>query len=166
MSHTSILRHIFHHLVLFHVIPDVVHLSRFCPRKVVIDSMSLQMSSFLTWSFLVLPLAHLSILISVVCSFCVSFFLNAQHSDPYIIAGMTMVLEILSLSVIYTFIRRVYCPFGRRHGTVRLPNYDDVLPISPSLQSSLSLSSNRTLRELKYRCHRVLLSSLCPYLLP
>ena len=46
-------------------------LSRFCLRKVVIVSMVafLQMSSFLMWSFLVFPLAHLSILISVVCSF-------------------------------------------------------------------------------------------------
>ena len=32
-----------------------------------------QMSSFLLWSFLVLPLAHLSILISVVCSFAYRF---------------------------------------------------------------------------------------------
>ena len=41
---------------------------------------NVMLSSFLMWSFLVLPLAHLSILISVVCSFCVSFFLPAQHS--------------------------------------------------------------------------------------
>ena len=70
------------------------HLSHLFLRKVVIGSMfvSLQMSSFLMWSFLVLPLAHLSILISVVCSFCVSYFFTAQHSDPYIIAGLTMVL--------------------------------------------------------------------------
>ena len=70
------------------------HRSRFFLRNVVIDStlVSLQMSSLLMWSFLVSPLAHLSILISVVCSFCVSFFFTAQHSDPYIIAGLTMVL--------------------------------------------------------------------------
>ena len=41
------------------------HRSRFCLRKVIIDSMlaSLRMSSFLMRSFSVLPLAHLSILI-------------------------------------------------------------------------------------------------------
>ena len=50
------------------------HLSRLFLRKVVIGSMlaSLQMSSFLMWSFLVLPLAHLSI-------FCVLFFFTAQR---------------------------------------------------------------------------------------
>ena len=51
---------------------------------------SLQMmSSFLMWSFLVLPPAHLSILISVVCCFCVSVFMSAQPSDPHINAGFT-----------------------------------------------------------------------------
>ena len=54
-------------------------------QMIVISSMlaSLQMSSFLMLSLLVLPLAHLSILISVVCSLCVSFFMTAQHSDPH-----------------------------------------------------------------------------------
>ena len=47
------------------------HLSRFCLRKVSSMLASLQISSFLMWSFLVLPLAHLSILISVVWSLCV-----------------------------------------------------------------------------------------------
>ena len=49
------------------------HLSRLSLRKVVIGSMlaSFLMSSLLTWSFLVLPLAHLSILISVVL--CIVF---------------------------------------------------------------------------------------------
>ena len=51
------------------------HLSRICLRKVIRSMLdSLQMSSFLMWSFLVLPLADLSILISVVCSVCVSVF--------------------------------------------------------------------------------------------
>ena len=36
------------------------------------------MSSLLMWYFLDLPLAHLGILISVVWSVCVSFFLTAQ----------------------------------------------------------------------------------------
>ena len=70
------------------------HLSRLFLRKVFIGSMSasLQMSSFLMWYFLVLPLvAQLSILISVVCSLCVSFFLTAtQRSDRYTIAGLTI----------------------------------------------------------------------------
>ena len=65
------------------------HLSRLFLRMVVIGSMvaSLQKSPFLMWSFL--PLAHLSILISVVYRFCVSFHFTAQQSYPYSIAGLT-----------------------------------------------------------------------------
>ena len=51
------------------------HLSRLFVKKVVIDDSmldTLRMSSFLAWSFFGLPLAHLSIPISVVCSFWVS----------------------------------------------------------------------------------------------
>ena len=42
---------------------------------------SLQMSSFMMWSFIVLPLAHLSILISVVWGF-VHLFLNRPAFRP------------------------------------------------------------------------------------
>ena len=110
VPYTLILHQVFRHLVHFHVTPDVVQpsllgppsfpaltcFSRLFLRKIVIGSMlgSLQMSSFFMWSFLVLPLAQLNILISVVCSFCVSFFSTVQHSDLYIISGLTMILPI------------------------------------------------------------------------
>ena len=72
------------------------HLSHFGPREVVIVSMltSLQLSSFSTWTLFVLPLPHLCILssLSQVCGFWIYFFLIAQHSDLYVIAGFTMVL--------------------------------------------------------------------------
>ena len=64
------------------------HLNLFSLRNYAIGYMcaSFQMSTFLTWSSLVLPLAHRSMRISVVCNF-LSFFLTAQHSAPYTIAG-------------------------------------------------------------------------------
>ena len=46
---------------------------------------SFQMSTFLTWSSLVFPLAHHSMRISVVCNFLSPFFLTAQQSAPYTI---------------------------------------------------------------------------------
>ena len=51
------------------------------------------MSWFLTWSFLVLPLIHRSILISATCNLFSSFFLTAQHSAPYVIVGLITVLK-------------------------------------------------------------------------
>ena len=59
---------------------------------------------FLTWSFLVLPLIHLSILISATCNLFSSFFLTAQHSAPYIIVGLITVVYTLSFSLIGTFL--------------------------------------------------------------
>ena len=60
------------------------HLSRFCLTKVVIGSMlaSFQMPSLLMRSVFVLPPARLRITTSVLWSFCLSYFLTAQHSDP------------------------------------------------------------------------------------
>ena len=56
--------------------------NRFCLRNV--DIWHTLASScivlFLTWSFLVLPLIHRSILISATCNLFSSFFLTAQHS--------------------------------------------------------------------------------------
>ena len=46
------------------------------------------MSSFLMWSNLVFPLAHLNILISAEFSLLSSFFFTAQHSEPHVIAGL------------------------------------------------------------------------------
>ena len=59
---------------------------------------------FLTWSFLVLPLIHRSILISATCNMFSSFFLTAQHSAPYVIVGLITVLYTLSFSLIGTFL--------------------------------------------------------------
>ena len=56
---------------------------------------SFQMSRFLTRSSTVFPLAHRNMRISVVCNFLSSFFLTAQHSAPYTMAGFT--------AVFYTF---------------------------------------------------------------
>ena len=56
------------------------------------------MSSFLMWSNLVLPLAHLNILISAEFSLFSSFFFTAQHSEPYVIAGLMIVLKTLSFN--------------------------------------------------------------------
>ena len=46
------------------------------------------MSSFLMWSNMVFPLAHLNILISAEFSLFSSFFFTAQHSETYVIAGL------------------------------------------------------------------------------
>ena len=68
------------------------HLSLFSLRNSAIGYMraSFQMSTFLTWSSLVFPLAHRSMRISVVCNFLSSFFLTAQHSAPYTMAGCNL----------------------------------------------------------------------------
>ena len=62
------------------------------------------MTWFLTWSFLVLPLIHRSILISATCNLLSSFFLTAQHSAPYVIVGLITVLYALSFSLMGTFL--------------------------------------------------------------
>ena len=59
---------------------------------------------FLTWSFLVLPLIHRSILISASCNLFSSFFLIAQQSAPYVIVGLITVLYTLSFSLNGTFL--------------------------------------------------------------
>ena len=59
---------------------------------------------FLTWSFLVLPLTHRSILISATFNLFSSFFLTAQHSAPCVIVGLIIVLYTLFFSLIGTFL--------------------------------------------------------------
>ena len=54
---------------------------------------SILLSSFLRWSNLVFPPAHLNILISAEFSLLSSFFFTAQHSEPYVIAGLMIVLK-------------------------------------------------------------------------
>ena len=71
------------------------HFSLLFSRKVSTGFMcaSFLMSSFLMWSNLVFPLAHLNILISAELSLFSSFFFTAQHSEPYVIAGLMIVLK-------------------------------------------------------------------------
>ena len=92
-SSLSLRLHTYHFLGSIRPLPSFLwpyHRSRSCLRKVVIGSMlaSLQISSFLMWSFFFLPPANLSIIITVVCC----FFLTTLHSDPYAIVGSTKVL--------------------------------------------------------------------------
>ena len=82
------------------------HLNLFSVRNSVIGYMcaSFQMSTFLTWSSLVFRLAHRSMCISVVCNFLCSFFLTAQHSAPYTMAGFIAVLYNLSFNFVGMFL--------------------------------------------------------------
>ena len=57
---------------------------------------SFQMSTFLTRSSLVFPLAHRNMRISVVCNSLSYFFLTTHHSAPYTMAGF--------VAVLYTFV--------------------------------------------------------------
>ena len=68
---------------------------------------SFQMSTFLTWSSLVFPLAHRSMRISVVCIFLSSFFLTAKHSAPYTTAGFIAVLYTLSFNYVGMFLSHI-----------------------------------------------------------
>ena len=63
--------------------------------------------SFLIRSFLVLPLVHLSIFISVVCILCSSALCSAQHSLPYIRVGLMTVLNSLFFSLTGTFLSQI-----------------------------------------------------------
>ena len=80
--------------------------NRFCLRNVDIwhTLASSCMIWFLTWSFLVLPIIHRSILISATCNLLSSFFLTAQHSAPYVIVGLITVFYTLSFSLMGTFL--------------------------------------------------------------
>ena len=79
--------------------------NRFCLRNVDIGHTlaSSCMIWVLTWSFLVLPLIHRSILISATCNLFSSFSLIAKHSAPYVIVGLVTVLYTLSFSLMGTF---------------------------------------------------------------
>ena len=68
---------------------------------------SFLMSSFLMWSNLVFPLAHLNILISAEYSLLSSFFFTAQHSEPYVIAGLIIVLKTLSFNSTGIFLSHI-----------------------------------------------------------
>ena len=88
------------------------HLSGFCLKKVVIGSMlaSFQMSSFLMWPFFVLPLAHLSILISVVWTFCVSFSWPPSIQTHISLLVWLWFCEIAFVSIlIHAYKRRLRC---------------------------------------------------------
>ena len=68
---------------------------------------SFLMSSFLMWSNLVFPLAHLNILISAEFSLLSSFFFTAQHSEPYVMAGLMIVLKTLSFNYTGIFLSHI-----------------------------------------------------------
>ena len=68
---------------------------------------SFLMSSFRMWSNLVVPLAHLNILISAELSLFSSFFFTAQHSEPYVIAGLMIVLKTLSFNSTGIFLSHI-----------------------------------------------------------
>ena len=76
------------------------HFSLLFSRKLSTGFMcsSFPMSSFLMWSNLVFSLAHINILISAEFSLLSSFFLTPQHSEPYVIAGLMIVLKTLSFN--------------------------------------------------------------------
>ena len=85
------------------------HLSRLFLRIIAIGSMlaSLQMSSFLMWSFLVLPLVHLTILISVVCSLCVIGSMLASLQMSSFLMWSFLVLPLVHLTILIS----VVCTF-------------------------------------------------------
>ena len=60
--------------------------------------------TFLTCSSLVFSLADRNMRISAVCNFLSSFFLTAQHSAPYVIAGFIAVLYTLSFNCVCMFL--------------------------------------------------------------
>ena len=68
---------------------------------------SFLLSSFLMWSNLVFPLAHLNILISAELSLFSSVFFTAQHSEPYVIASLIIVLKTLSFTSTGIFISHI-----------------------------------------------------------
>ena len=65
------------------------------------------MSLFLMWSNLVFPLAPLNILISAEFSLLSSFFFTAQHSEPYFIAGVMIVLKTFSFNYTGIFLSHI-----------------------------------------------------------
>ena len=65
------------------------------------------MVSFLIRPFLVFPLLHLSIFISVVCKRCSCCLRSAQLSLPYNFAGLTTVLYSLLFSFTGTFLSHI-----------------------------------------------------------
>ena len=76
------------------------HFSHLFSRKVSTGFMcaSFLVSSFLMWSYLFFLLAHFIILISIELSLFSSIFFMVQHSEPYVIAGLMIVLKTLSFN--------------------------------------------------------------------
>ena len=96
-----------HHLSRLCTCPN--HLNLFSLRNSAIGytCASFQMSTFLTWSSLVFPLAHRSMRISVVRNSLSYFFLTAQHSAPYTMAGFIAVLYSLSFNFVGMFLSHI-----------------------------------------------------------
>ena len=68
---------------------------------------SFLMSSFLMWSNLVFPLAHLNIIISAEFSLLSSFFFTVQHSNPYVIDVQMIVLKNVSVNSTGIFLSHI-----------------------------------------------------------
>ena len=88
---------------------NVTYINLFSLRNSAIGYMfaSFQMSTFLTWSSLVFPLAHRSMRISVVWNFLSPFCLTAQHSAPYTMAGFIAVLYNSSFNFVGTSLSHI-----------------------------------------------------------
>ena len=85
------------------------HFSLLFSRKVSIGvtCTSFLMSSCLMCPNLVFPLAHINLLISDEFSLFTSYFLTAQHSEPYVIAGLMIVLKSLSFKFTGIFLSHI-----------------------------------------------------------
>ena len=78
------------------------HFSLLFSRKVSTDFtwVSFLISSYLMWSNVVFPLAHLNVLISAEFGLLSSFLFTAQHSEPYVIAGL-MIKLIIIITIVF-----------------------------------------------------------------
>ena len=118
---------------------------------------------FLTWSFLVLPLIHRSILISASCNLFSSFFLIAQQSAPYVIVGLITVLYTLSFSLMGTVVSHstpVSCFRFRQASLTRLlmslsapPFESRIAPKYLNVVTAFSLSSPSCFYNFWNCCH-------------
>ena len=114
MPVSSVLCHLSRHLVSGNIVFHQVSPSQLWSASISLSVYlhlqylaSFQMSTFLTWSSLVFPLAHHSMRISVVCNFLSSFFLTAQHYAPYTMTGSIAVLYTLSFNFVGMFLSHI-----------------------------------------------------------
>ena len=80
------------------------------------------MSSFLMWSFLVLSLAHLSILISVVCSLCVIGSMLASLQMSSFLMWSFLVLPLAHLSILISVVCSL-CVIGSMLASLQMSSF-------------------------------------------